>query len=119
MAPVLVIERFLLAANSNDVQTMSRLFGTSRGSILRRDPRAEVEERMFAIASVLRHEDYVIERETIVPGRIGDAVQVHVRLALGDRRVSVPFTVVRTRSNEWLIEEIDLQRAMSRPGARR
>jgi hypothetical protein len=112
MAPVLVIERFLQAANSNDIQTMGRLFGTSRGSVLRRDPREQVEQRMFAIASILRHDDYVVEGEQVVPGRIGEAVRINVRLTVGERRVSVPFTVVRTRSNEWLVEQIDLQRAL-------
>jgi glutaredoxin 2 len=120
MAPVLVVERFLQAVNANDIQTMGRLFGTRQGSILRRDSRRQVEERMFVIASILRHDDYAIVGETVIPGRIGEAVQINVRLQLTDRQARVPFVVVRTRSNEWLIEQVDLPRAMQRaPTGRR
>jgi len=110
VAPMLVVERFLNAANSTDLETMALLFGTRDGSILKRDPRAEVEARMYALASILRHKNYQLEGEGIVPGRLGEAVRLVIRLELEDRQVSVPFVVVQTRKDGWLIEQIGIER---------
>lgn len=110
MAPALVVERFLNAANAVDLDTMSRLFGTRDGSILNRDPRPEVEARMYALSSILRHKNYKFEGEDIVPGRIGEAVKLIFRLELENREVSVPFVVVQTRKDGWMIEEIGIER---------
>lgn len=121
--PSLTIERFLQAASSvaqlseaqgqgaavmaDEIETMARLFGTSEGSILERDPRDEVEERMFLIARILEHRDYELAGERAVPGRGRDAIQVLVRLTNAGGTVDVPFTVVQS-DGEWLIENIAL-----------
>jgi hypothetical protein len=110
VAPALTVERFLRAVNARDYDTMARLFGTKSGSVLERDPKPEVERRMFALASVLRHDDYAIEDEMAAPGRTGEAVVIVVRLQVGDQRVPVPFTVVRTKNAGWLVENIDIVR---------
>jgi hypothetical protein len=39
LAPAMVVERFLRAANSNDLDTMARLFGTRAGPIAQRESR--------------------------------------------------------------------------------
>ena len=65
LAPALVVERFLQAANRSDLATMARLFGTRDGPVAERDPRAEVEQRMYALASILRHDDYALEGERL------------------------------------------------------
>jgi len=109
VAPALVVERFLTAVNARDYETMARLFGTREGSILARDGRQEVEKRMFALASVLRHEDYALEGEAVAPGRSGEAVRVLVRMHIGERRIQVPFTVVRTARSGWLVEQIAIE----------
>jgi hypothetical protein len=90
-----------------DLGTMGRLFGTKDGPIISRDPKAQVEQRMFAIASVLRHDDYQIIREQIVPGRLQDAITLLVSVKTGDASNQVPFTLVRYKDN-WLIEEIGI-----------
>lgn len=109
VAPALIIERFLQAVNAQDLETMARLFGTERGSILNRDPRSEVEQRMYTLAAILRHEDYQLEGERPVPGRLGQAVQMIVRMRFGSRQVAVPYTLVRTRNGPWIIEQIDVE----------
>src|SRR5690606_30105079 len=63
VAPVLTVERFLRAVNARDYETMARLFGNKEGPVRNRDPKPEVERRMFALASVLRHDDYTVEDE--------------------------------------------------------
>ena len=122
--PALTIERFLQAASSvtqlsqaqgqgaaqmaDEIEAMARLFGTSDGSILDRDPRDEVEQRMFLIAQILEHTDYQLAGERAIPGRSRDAIEVVVRLTNDAGVVDVPFQVVRA-GDEWLIENIHLE----------
>ncbi|MGH7475539.1 MAG: hypothetical protein ACRELD_04565 [Longimicrobiales bacterium] len=108
MAPTLTLERFLRAANSNDLQTMGELFGTQDGSIRRLDSPEDVERRMYALASVLRHDDYELVGDRIVPGRLGRAVELDVRMVMNDRAYVVPFTMVRVSDDLWLVEQIDV-----------
>ena len=113
VAPALAVERFLQAANRQDLATMGRLFGTVDGPIQDRDPRAEVEQRMFAFAMLLKHDDYRIEGERIVPGR-PEATQLMVRMRFGQRQVPVAYTVVRAKSGAWLVEAFDLEAITAR-----
>ncbi len=117
IAPQLAIEQFLRAANcvsnpscatkAQDIETMGRLFGTRDGSVLTRDARSDVEQRMYALASLMASDDYRVEGQNIVPGRMGEAVQLLVRLRQAGREVSVPITMVRAKGGTWLVEQID------------
>jgi hypothetical protein len=109
IAPTMVVEQFMRAVNANDLEGMARLFGTRDGSVLRIDPRRQVEERMFAIASILRHRDYVFEGDAIIPGRQDEAVQLLVRVTTPQTTAVVPFTMVNARGS-WLVEQIGLDR---------
>jgi hypothetical protein len=106
IGPSLVVEQFLRAVNANDLATMARLFGTKDGPVQRLDPHRQTEERMFALASLLRHEDYAIEGERVVPGRSAEAMQLLVRMQARERTAIVPFTLVISRDGSWLIEQI-------------
>jgi hypothetical protein len=110
VGPALVVEQFMRALNSEpkDLATMGRLFGTKEGPIADRDPKAQVEQRMFAIATVLHHDDYEVLREQQVPGRTGEATQLLVRVKSGERANTVPFTMVRYKDGAWLIEQIGI-----------
>lgn len=111
VAPTLVIEQFLRAANANDLDAMARLFGTQQGPITEIDSKQAVDDRMFAIASVMRHKDYRIEGEQLVPGRRDVATQYMVRLMLpDDREVVVPITMVYSAAGRWLVEQIALEK---------
>jgi len=133
----LSLERFLQAANERDLEAMGRLFGTNGGpawdtgstfgcmfkkigSWFGSSPcvkKRDVEIRMEAIAQVLRHEDYRVVREEPVAGRMNEAIRVVVDLTVNGGAVpDVPFTMVRTGDGQWLVEEIDLQKVMARPG---
>lgn len=128
LAPALTVERFLQAANvvaqgitgqrdaagtpsaaSTELETMGRLFGTTSGSALRIYPRSEVEERMAILATILRHDDYRIVGEGLVPGRIGKAVQIVVQLTIDGSEINVPFTVVHSEKDGWLIERFNAE----------
>lgn len=108
VAPALVLERFLRAANSNDLKVMAQLFGTEKGSITKFEKASDVERRMFALASMLHYKDYSLKGQQIAPGRLGDAIELSVSMTLpSDRKVTVPFTMVRSSNNEWLVEKFD------------
>jgi hypothetical protein len=107
-AAALTVERFLRAANQNDLDTMASLFGTRDGAISRSWSKREQDERMFLLASLLRHTDYTVLGEQIVPGRREEATQLNVRLVVGQGPVQVPFTLVRAR-NQWLVEKVDIE----------
>jgi hypothetical protein len=106
----MTIERFLRAANQNDLDTMAALFGTKEGSVARSWSRKEIDDRMFLLASLLRHSDYSISAEQIVPGRRDVATQYTVSLVLQQGPVQVPFTMVRFGDNQWIIEQIGIER---------
>ena len=138
VAPVaaqLSVERFLQAANTRDVQSMGRLFGTEEGPLgdtggtfgcffkkigswfggTACAKRVEVELRMDAIASVVQHRDYRIIREEPVAGRTSPTRRVMVDIDLGDRSVSAaPFVVVQTNEGRWLVQEVPLETMMGR-----
>lgn len=116
-AAAMTVERFLRAANQNDLDTMAQLFGTRDGPVARTWSRREQDERMFLLASLLRHSDYTITGEQIVPGRREEATQLNVRMVVSQGPVQVPFTLVRSR-NQWLVENVDIEsitRGRSRP----
>jgi hypothetical protein len=118
LAPTMTIERFLRAANQNDLDTMAGLFGTRDGPISRTWSRQEIDDRMFLLASLLRHSDYTISGEQIVLGRRDEATRYEVRLVLQQGPIQVPFTMVRARNDTWLIEEIGIER-ITHPGRTR
>lgn len=133
----LSLERFLQAANERDLEGMGRLFGTEGGSawdtgstfgcafkkigswfggsscVKKRD----VEVRMDAIAQVLRHQDYRIDREEVVAGRMNQAKRLYVDLTIDGSTVDdVPFVMVQAGEGQWLVESVDLERVMSGVG---
>jgi hypothetical protein len=108
VATSLVIDQFLRAANSNDLDTMARLFGTREGSVLLRDPKENVDRQMFALASLLRHESYAIKGYEVVPGRREEATRAIVTMTISGREFDVPWTLVYATTNSWMVEEIGL-----------
>jgi hypothetical protein len=108
LATSLVIEHFLRAVNAKDLDTMARLFGTRDGSIALRDPRQQVEDRMFALSAIMTHQDYSIDGSEIVPGRRDEALQVFVRMSVNGRGARVPFTLVWA-GESWMIEQIGIE----------
>lgn len=110
IGPSLVIERFLRAANGNDLDTMAKLFGTKDGPFDRMGTKKEIDDRMFTFATVLRHTDFRIKGEgDPVSGRRNEAKNIMTEIALRDGTVTVPFTVVKYK-NSWLIENLCLTR---------
>ena len=110
VAPTLTVERFLQAANTRDLETMARLFGTDDGPIGDRRNRIEVELRMDVIAEILQHDDYQIISDRRVPGTEAPSNRIGVDLRLRGGTVvrDVGFTVVLESNDRWLISIIEL-----------
>jgi hypothetical protein len=130
--PVVSVERFLLAANTRDLDAMAALFGNADGPISSSSGSAvscvfrrmgswvgmsractswqEIELRMNAIAEIIRHDDYRMVSENAVAGRTASTIRVGVDLHRGTLRYrDVAFVAVRQSSGRWLIQEIDLE----------
>jgi hypothetical protein len=103
------VERFLQLAGEQEYLQMGWYFGTAEGPVNGRDEPSNVEKRMYALASVLQNNGYVIGAGSPVPGRVGAAQQFPVRLMQNGQQRQVPFTVVRGPGERWLVEQIDVQ----------
>ena len=133
--PVRAAERFLDAANRQDLDALAHAFGTHRGPIAeaggglgcglqrlaswlgvgnRCSTRQEVEVRMHAIAAVLRHDGYEVASAEQVPGRDRPVTRVSVEVRRGERvHPDVGLLVVRTSSG-WLVESVELEKITGR-----
>jgi hypothetical protein len=113
--PALTVERFLGAANANDLGTMTQLFGTTDRNIVELEGQTRAEQRMYILASLLRHDDWSIVGQQTVPGRMIDATDLLVEITRADQSVTVPFLVVRTEEGGWIIERIEVEPLTSLP----
>ncbi|MFO7892995.1 MAG: hypothetical protein R6U63_04610 [Longimicrobiales bacterium] len=116
--PALTVERFLRAANANSLGTMTELFGTTDRTIVQLEGQTRAEERMYVLASLLRHDDWSIVGQQSVPGRMMDAIDLLVRITRGDESVTVPFLVVRREDGGWIIERIEVEPLTTLPSPR-
>ena len=108
-APAAAVERFLRLAQAKNYREMGSVFGTESGPVVNRDGVPEVERRMYAIATILENERFVIRSEDPIPGRTGTAVRVMVDIIKDNRTRQVPFVAVRS-GEAWLVEQVDLER---------
>jgi len=99
------MERCLQAANTRDLDTLSRLFGGAGGAWAGTRGREEVELRMNAIDEILQHSDYEIVSEGTVPGPALPNRRICVNMSIPD---DVGFTVVLESADRWLINTIEL-----------
>ena len=133
--PLRAAERFLDAANRQDLDALAHAFGTHRGPIaaagggvgcgLRRlaswlgvadrcPTRQEVEVRMYAIAAVLRNDGYELTSAEQVPGRDRPVTRVSVEVRRGERvHADVGLLVIRSSSG-WLVESVELEKITGR-----
>lgn len=113
-APGGAVERFLQLAAAREYLQMGWLFGTAEGPVLHRDPAPEVEQRMYALATVLDNEGYSVGRGVAVPGRVGAAQRFDVVVRQGGAEVVVPVVTVRGGAGRWLVEQVDVQAITAR-----
>lgn len=107
------IQSFLNAAKRDDYRGMVRLFGSTGGPAERRLGRAEVEQRMFVLASLLEHDDYALRRSGLTEGP--DQIRFLVDMT-GTRNgaVTVPF-IVASHAGRWYVQQV-VTRPLTRTG---
>ena len=103
------VEKFFRLVEEKDYSEMGYVFGTEDGPLIRRDPPAEVERRMYTIATILDHTSFSVASERPVPGRTGRAVEVTVDMTQRGVRYQVPTVAVLGDGNRWYVERIDLE----------
>ncbi len=109
VAPMLSVERFLQAVNAEDLESMSRLFGTARGPA-QGDP-LQLETELALIARILQHQDYEVVSDRREFGRTNLTHRIGVNLTIDGRVVpNVGFSVVQADSGRWFVEVIELEK---------
>lgn len=108
------MERFLQLAGEDEYLQMGWFFGTTNGPILQRDSPSDVEKRMYALATVLQNDGFVVGTGMAVPGRVGAAQRFDVRMQQRGREVQVPITAVSASGGRWLVEQVDVQAVTGR-----
>lgn len=107
------VEQFLRLSKEANYTGMGFLFGNTEGPIISRDPRPDVERRMYALAAMLQHESFVVQDESVVPGRSDVAVKFSVRLMQRGKPLVVPFVAVRGPDQRWFVEDVGTTVLMS------
>ena len=101
------VDGFLRAAQTTDARTMSGYFGTRDGPTTGRDPAADVEKRMIALACYLQHDSDRVLGD--VPG-VGTAGDRTVTVELRQRELvrQTRFTVVPGPGGRWFVQAFDI-----------
>ena len=100
------VEGFLAAARGGNVSTMASLFGTSSGSISRRDAPNDVEKRMRSLQCYLTHDSarLVDDAPGISSGRL-----VTVELKQRELTRRSQFNTVLGPHQRWYVTSFDIQ----------
>lgn len=101
-------EDFLQAANAENYARMTALFGTKKGSAVKRFGLSEVEQRMVVLSALLKHSEYDLQPET---NRAVNASQIrYVARLLGTRKGTVDVPIVTaTDGNRWFVEKLEME----------
>lgn len=98
------VSQFLDAANRSDYRLMARLFGSGDGPAERNLGRVEVEQRMFVLASLLRHTSYSL-RELDVAMEGGGRRIIADMVGTRNGAVSLPIATANYQGR-WFVEQI-------------
>jgi hypothetical protein len=109
IAPVLSVERFLQAANAEDLQAMGSIFGTAQGPV-QGEP-LQLERELALISQILRHQDYRVVSDRREFGKENLTHRIGVTLTIDGRVIpDVGFSVVQARDGRWFVEVIELEK---------
>ena len=98
------VTRFLEAARRQEVQAMSRQFGTRQGPAESTMGVNEVEQRMMVLRGLLRHDSFELQRRDLA--RIGPHRARFIATMRGTRNgtVRLPVIAVQTPQGRWFVE---------------
>lgn len=121
--PEQAVERFLSAAMDaqrarrsgqltlaeQHYDQMASVFGTEKGSILRREDRKAVRDRMISLAGLVDPQGFRVQPGVDARARETGRTTITVELTHQRTVKVVPFTVIRGRHGLWYIERIDMR----------
>jgi hypothetical protein len=112
-APEAAVQAFLAAVDSNSLDRMAALWGTERGpsTVVIRD-RDERQRRLVIMQRLLQHDAFSFVTGPAKMDLPEGQRLVYVELRRGDRRATVPFTVVAQRAGGWLVNNVGLDAVM-------
>jgi hypothetical protein len=102
------INSFMRAVRDSNLTKMATMWGSSKGSAATTGQPTDYSRRVVLIQSYLRHDDYRIAADAEERrGQRGMQVELRRQACTW----SVPFTVVQSENEGWIISNIDLTRA--------
>jgi hypothetical protein len=108
------LKTFIQSALDSNLTGMAQHWGTSRGSAATTGIPADYQKRMAIVQTYLSGIGYRVLSNEPRQGLANERV-LQVELTRPGCVNVVPFTLVRTNQDEWLVTEFDLEK-VSRPG---
>lgn len=105
--PEYAVQEFMAAVADSNLPKMAEYWGTARGSAAESGSPPDYPKRVEVIQLWLRGYSYRIMASTPTDAS-RTAQQMEVQMIKGDCRKQVPFLAVKTGSNRWVIQSIDL-----------
>ncbi len=106
-SPEAAVNTFMTAAKAQDLQAMSEVWGTARGSVRETMDRSEMERRQLVLISLLCQDGSRLAGST--PGTDGRRI-LRIEMTRGSRTVPVTFTTIRGPGDRWFVEDIEVLR---------
>ncbi len=102
------VEVFMKAVKAQDLQTMSAVWGTSRGPAREQMDREQLEKRLIIIQCKLDHDNWSFaeDRPRLMTGGKQD---FRVRLKQRQAEAVTSFTTILGPENRWFVEIVDME----------
>lgn len=102
------VEVFMRAVKAQDLQTMSAVWGTSRGPAREQMDREQLEKRLIVIQCKLDHDNWSFaeDRPRLLQGGKQD---FRVRLKQRRAEATTSFTTILGPQNRWFVEIVDME----------
>ncbi|MEO8294765.1 MAG: hypothetical protein ABI613_04550 [Gemmatimonadota bacterium] len=108
------LRTFIQSAVDSNLTAMGEHWGTSRGSAASTGVPADYQKRMAIVQTYLSGIAFRVLSNEPRPGLPNERV-IQVELTRPGCVNVVPFTMIRTSHDQWLVNEFDLEK-VSRPG---
>lgn len=101
------VEGFLKAVKAQDLQTMSAIWGTTKGAARDQMKRDELEKRLIIMQCTLTHEKwaYLEDRPRL---QTGGRQEFQLELFQGQRSAKTSIVTVSGPGGRWFVEDINL-----------
>ena len=101
------VQGFLKAAKAQDLQTMSAIWGTTKGAARDQMKRDDLEKRLIIMQCTLTHDrwGFLDDRPRL---QTGGRQEFQIELFQGERRAKTSILTVNGPGGRWLVEDINL-----------